>query len=228
MDKLNPITATPLPRRLARRPRDHRGFAIPFFVAWLGTNGELGDEPAGVPDFRVIDSRRMVECANNRRCWLCGDKLGVHLAFVLGPMCTINRLISEPPSHYECALYAVKVCPFLTRPRMRRNAKDLPEQSTPPAGLYTDRNPGLSARWVTRTYRTIRPHAGQPGVLFRVGPAESVSWWKEGRPATRPEVLEALADGYRLLGVEAEKEGRDAMRELSSMVREAERSAPFA
>ena len=172
-----------VPDRLSRRPRDHRGFVIPYFVAWLSEQGQRAEEPAGTPDFRVIDSVRLRRCVNEKRCWLCGEPMGVHMGFVLGPMCTINQIISEPPSHRDCAEYALKVCPFLTRPRMRRNAKDLPENHEEAAGLPAERNPGICALWLTRSYQVFRPHVGNEGVLFRIGPWEQVSWWREGRPS---------------------------------------------
>lgn len=222
-DIIMPSVAVPV--RLARRPRDPRGFIIPFFVAWM-SNGKLVTEPDGEPDFRVVDHHRMVECVKQRKCWLCGEKLGVHLAFVLGPMCTINKVISEPPSHRECAEYALKVCPFLTRPRMRRNEKDLPTDHVEAAGRPFERNPGISAMWITRSYRPFKAHGGNQGVLFNVGPAEQVQWWKEGRLATRQEAMTALDDGYDVLRVDAEQEGPEALRALLSMLREAKLTLP--
>jgi len=219
------MPSVPIPVRLARRPRDHRGFIVPYFVAWLTESGELADESAGTPDFRVIDHRRMTRCVNEGRCWTCGDKLGVHLAFVLGPMCTINKIISEPPSHKECAEYSLKVCPFLSRPRMRRNTKELPDHKHS-AGLPQERNPGMCALWITRSYQPFRPHVGQDGVLFRVGPYEQVIWWKEGRPANRAEALAALEDGYELLKLDAAQEGDDAVGALEKMTADALRTAP--
>jgi hypothetical protein len=219
-------SSVPVPVRLARRPRDHRGFIIPYFVAWLGTNGAQTDEPAGVPDFRIIDHRRMRECVHQRKCWLCGEKLGVHLAFVIGPMCCINQIISEPPSHKECAEYAMKVCPFLSRPRMRRNEKDLPEDRAEAAGMPVARNPGTMVLWTTRSYRPFNAGSGNAGVLFRLGRWEQVNWWKEGRPATRVEAMAALDEGYRLLKTVAEKDGPEAVDELERMFREALRTLP--
>ena len=55
-----------------------------------------------------------------KRCWVCGDPLGVHLTFPIGPMCALNRTISEPPSHHECASWSARNCPFLSRPHMVR------------------------------------------------------------------------------------------------------------
>jgi len=210
------MTDIAIPARLARRPRDHRGFVVPYFVAWLDADSHGVDEPNGTPDFRVVDPARMRECVRHHRCWLCGDKMGARLAFVLGPMCTINNIISEPPSHRECAEYAMRACPFLARPRMRRNAKDMPTKYVEAAGLHADRNPGVMALWMTRSYKMVNAYAGNAGVLFRVGPAEHVEWWREGRHATRDEVLEALTFGYDTLKEIAATE-RGGIEELDRM-----------
>jgi len=218
--------AVPVPVRLQHRLRDHRGFIVPYFVAWLDAEGNQTIEAEGKPDFRVVDHRRLADCVNYKRCWLCGNALGVHMAFVLGPMCTINKIISEPPSHKECAEYAMKACPFLSRPRMRRNEKDLPENRVEAAGEPQTRNPGTMALWMTRSYQPFRAHAGNDGVLFRVGPWEQVQWWREGRHATRAEALAALEEGYELLKVTAAEEGDEALGALERMTLEAMRTLP--
>ena len=185
------------------------------------------NEGYGAPDFRVIDPARMGDCVRNRRCWLCGSPLGVHLAFVLGPMCTINRIISEPPSHRDCAEYAMRACPFLARPRMRRNEHDMPAGMVEAAGFHADRNPGTMALWMTRTYQPVNAWAGMKGALFQVGDAEQVVWWREGRHATRDEVLEALTAGYEVLRRKAESEP-GGVEFLDTLMPAATRTAPAA
>jgi len=49
-----------------------------------------------------------VVCVRHKRCWLCGQPLGKFMCFVVGPMCAINKTSAEPPSHRDCALYAVQ------------------------------------------------------------------------------------------------------------------------
>src|SRR3981189_2409882 len=121
MPELNAsIRHIPMPDRFKKLPISDKGFPIPYFV------GELD----GRRDFRVIRPDAIAACFNKRLCWLCGEKLGQYLAFVIGPMCSVNRVSSEPPSHRECAEYAVRACPFLSRPKMRRNEEGLPELET--------------------------------------------------------------------------------------------------
>jgi hypothetical protein len=183
---------------------DRAYFPVPWFVAWID----------GKPDYRVIEAGKIVQAVKGDLCWLCGKKIGPVKAFVLGPMCTLNRTISEPPSHTECAEFALRVCPFLTQPKMRRNAKGLPEDRIEAAGMGLDRNPGAYALWQTAGYRVFRPHVGADGVLFSVGDLIALSWWCEGRAATREEVLTSIDSGLPSL-MEMALVQPGAMQELS-------------
>lgn len=177
------ITLPEMPARMARLPKDHRGYPVPWFVQW--ENGE--------PDFRTMGVGKWAEAVRFSRCWICGQQLGRNMTFVVGPMCTVNLTSAEPPCHMDCALFAAKACPFLTRPKMRRNDKDLPEHRFVSPAM-NDRNPGGVALWTTRSFRVFPGVAGEP--LAEMGPpTEAVLWFKEGREATREEVLEMLESG---------------------------------
>jgi hypothetical protein len=193
-------------------PISKQGYPTPWFVAEV--NGER--------DFRVVDPEKMVMAVKRSLCWLCGQPLGVHKVFVLGPMCAVNRISAEPPLHMECADYSARACPFLSKPRMRRNEADLPEKvHFSENGIK--RNPGATALWVTRSYKVIR---NGKGVLFNVGEPERVLWFAEGKPATRAQIEESIQTGLPLLESEAEKEGPEALQELAAMVRVAEKLLP--
>lgn len=206
----------PLPPRMRGLRRDHRGYVIPYFVAWLDEQDREVEPPNGKPDFRVLSPARMKLCIRDRRCWLCGQPLGVRMVFAIGPMCAATRTTMEPPGHYDCARYGVEVCPFLSRPRMRRNAEDMPEGHWAP-GLTIDRNPGVTALWVTRSYKMFRAGTeggGTPGALIKVGNPERVEWYREGRPATRAEVDASIESGLPILRATADKQSPEARRDL--------------
>src|SRR3954470_18037641 len=105
------IRHIPLPTGMAKQPISETGFPVPWFCAWIDDK----------PDFRVVDSEKLKCAVVGRQCFLCGLPLGRYMCFAVGPMCTLNRVSAEPPSHQSCARYAVQACPFLTQPRMRRN-----------------------------------------------------------------------------------------------------------
>lgn len=169
----------PLPARMRKLAIDHRGFPVPFFVATVD----------GKPDHRLMDPEKHYRCLQRHLCWLCGERLGTYLTFVIGPMCAINRISSEPPSHGECAEYAVHACPFLSRPWAVRRDAGMPEHPEP-AGVMVPHNPGVTMLWVTKGYTISPDPQGKP--LIDLGDPLAVSCWAEGRPATTEEVRAAL------------------------------------
>lgn len=195
---------------------EHRGFPVPWFVHW-------NDDK---PDFRVIASGKINTAVQLRRCWVCGGPLGRLNAFVIGPMCAVNRISSEPPCHLDCASFAAKCCPFLANPRMRRNEKDMPEGSVEADGNMIKRNPGVTLVWASLRYKQVGD--GRGGTLFSLGRAERVAWYAQGREATRDEVLHSIETGYPLLEAEAKAEGREAILALKVMREEAMKLVPKA
>jgi hypothetical protein len=193
-----------MPDRMRRLPISDEGYPIPYFVPFV----------EGKPEFRGMDGEKLGLCVRLKRCWLCGQPLGVHMTFPIGPMCAVNRNIAEPPSHHECATYGARACPFLTQPRMRRNEKDLPEERRI-AGIGIKRNPGVTCLWTTKSYKVWRPRGG--GALFNIGDPEKVEWFAEGRPATRAEVLASMESGRPILQKVAADESEDAVVELAKM-----------
>jgi hypothetical protein len=202
-----------IPDRIKRLPISPDGYPVPWFVVWYN-DGEPSEFGEGVPDFRVADPRKLIKAVKQNLCWICGEPLGKHRVFTIGPMCSINRTISEPPQHRECAEFSVQACPFLSNPRMRRNAKDIPEQHQEAAGIHIARNPGVMCLWETKQYHPFRTHTGNDGILFRLGDPERVDWWAHGRPATREEVLASINSGLPLLEEIAKQEGPTALAAL--------------
>lgn len=187
----------PLTPRIARLPVDERGYPVPFFVQWV--DGANAPTPAGVgrPEFRMMDGQKWVRCMKENLCWVCGESLGRYKAFPIGPMCCVNRVTSEPPSHLDCAQWSVRGCPFLSKPNMVRREDELTRQNKPNvAGVMIERNPGVMAIWVSKTYKTFK---APNGYLLRIGDPVSVEWFTLGRPATRAEALKAIDDGLPAL-----------------------------
>ena len=207
----------PLPKRMQGLPRDSKGRPVPQFVAKPSNGGE--------PDFRIVDPYALVRCYDQDLCWVCGGKLGIHKAFVLGPMCAINKVNSEPPSHYECAHYSVQVCPFLSTPRMHRREEGL-QDVVEPAGIAIDRNPGVAAIWVTRTYHPFSD--GRGGFLFRLGAPERVEWYCQGRTATRQEIKDSIESGFPILENMAREDGPLAVKQLEKQYNEMLKLLPAA
>jgi hypothetical protein len=184
------LRSVPMPGRIRALPRNRVGYPIPFFAATID----------GERDFRVGDPDAYRACITDRACWVCGQRRRAkEHAFVVGPMCVVNRISQDPPCHVECAEYAAKVCPFMARPNMVRRERGLPD-NIGNAGVAIQRNPGACLIWVTDKFELIRPSVGGGyGVLFKFGEPTSTSWWAHSRPATREEVLESMESGLPLL-----------------------------
>ncbi|MEX3929802.1 hypothetical protein AB4Y36_38325 [Paraburkholderia sp. BR10936] len=183
-----------------------KGYPVPFFVGYI--NGE--------PDFRCIDPQKLRRCMRESRCWLCGHKLGIYRTYVIGPMCIVNRVSSEPPSHFDCARFAAQACPFLTLPHAHRREANMPSKAHAPPGIAITRNPGVVALWTTPyPHKLMR---APDGVLFEVADAESVEWWSEGRTATYAEVRESFDSGVEILRRVAAQQGPRALAALEWQV----------
>lgn len=194
-DQLRPELPLPLPERIAKLPV-HRGYPVPWFVAWLNAEEKAMPRGEGIPDFRVLHPMAATEAWKNQTCWICGEALGSYKAFVLGPMCAINRTSAEPPSHRECGIWSAIACPFLTRPQARRREAGLPKHEEAP-GVMLRRNPGVALVWVTKKPGLKADPRG--GVLFDIGPPDNVHWYAEGREATHDEVMESINSGLPFL-----------------------------
>ena len=174
-----------LPPHMATLKRDKRGYPVPAFVEWID----------GEPNFAVANPDHFKRCVAYNRCWICGNTMGTFKAFVIGPMCVVNRVSAEPPSHRACATFAALNCPFLTRPLAKRaDVSHLDGRA--PAGIMIDRNPGVCAVWVTRDYKVRREGKGY---LVNPGSPEDVEFYANGRRATREEVDASVKSGLPIL-----------------------------
>jgi hypothetical protein len=197
------------PGRIARLPHNKAGYPVPWFVAWIN------DEP----DFRVIRRGGIETALRDKLCWTCGVPFQRQedRAFVIGPMCAVNRVSAEPASHLSCAAFSATRCPFLATPQMVRRERHMSSGVKHPAGEMIRRNPGVALVWVTgyKSWGTFKD--GNGGTLVNVGEPKRVLWFARGREATRAEVLESISSGLPILRDMAEQEGADALGELDRM-----------
>jgi hypothetical protein len=191
-----------LPPQMQKLPVDHRGFPVPWFVAW--------DD--GKPVFPAMDRNKFHLALRQSRCWVCGGKLHANKAFVLGPMCCVNRINSEPPSHVECAEFSAQNCPFLSRPMAKRTFEG---DRKSVAGIMIDRNPGCCAVWVTTKFK---PFDAGNGTLFELGPPKRLEFYAQGRIATDAEIRASVASGLPLLMKASQEDGDWAVAEFLQAV----------
>jgi hypothetical protein len=224
------IDLPPAPARIARLPKDRRGYPVPWFLEWMKDGNPASPNDAGAqPDFRIIKYRAREHAWIKKFCWICGEPMGVHRVYVIGPMCVVNRTTMEPPCHRDCAEYAAKACPFLVRPRMRRLPQD--DLVFASGGLRIDgemipRNPGACCLYEARDATPFRD--GKGGWLIRLGAPARVDWWAQGRQATHDEIFESITSGLPNLVELAELEGPEAKAELARLTVQALKLLPAA
>jgi hypothetical protein len=189
-------TEVQMPERLKDLPFSKKwGLPVPFFV------DKEYRTPEGEYEFRMAGKDAWITCVNADVCWVCGKSLGTYRTFGIGPMCTINRIAGDPPCHRECAEYAAKVCPFMLNPNYARREKDRPPQYVQDEvpGTMIPRNPGVSLLWTTKR-QNYHLEKVPNGWLFRLsGEPHHLGWWREGRSATREEVVASFESGYPIL-----------------------------
>ena len=106
----HPTDATQaMPARIARLPRDPRGYPIPWNV--LRANGAAF--------FTVNDDRRHWIAIRRGLCPICGEALGRWKWFVGGPRSAFdpNGWYSDLPGHRECIEFSLQTCPYLAAPK---------------------------------------------------------------------------------------------------------------
>lgn len=186
----------PVPLRMMRLPLDHRGYPVPWFVSWIDDK----------PDFRVFDKQKLGQAIRAKLCWICGAPLYARASFVLGPMGAINQVSPEPPSHEECAEFAVKVCPFLVLPKAQRRKAGLPDNTQPAAGMPFDQNPKVCLLWTTKSsqYSYFLTPSGE--ILFDVGEPIETHWYAGGRAAIASVIMDAMSECYWTLEEKASRE----------------------
>lgn len=149
----------PMPGRIARLPRDDRGFPITY-VTFIRETG---------PDFSTLDALKVREVSLNNLCGLCGGPRGAYMAFVGGPKSTEAHHFFDPPMHRDCAEYAVQVCPFIVIPTARYRKTTEADDVNP---LVDPDRPTEFYLVIVKKYRTDLIN-GQ--VFFKTGDYESIT-----------------------------------------------------
>jgi hypothetical protein len=165
-------------------PRDERLYPVPYTAA-RGTDGKY--------DFRVTDQKRIMSCAANTLCGVCGHHIGGLAALVGGPMSMlVSRAFTDAPMHPSCARYSLQMCPHLAAPKHRYSRSEVEVKgyvTVVNEEMDTERAPffGLGLASEIRVCGDI----AHP-VFEAVGWVGEIEWWQYGkRYVPTPQELEA-------------------------------------
>lgn len=196
------------PRAMKGRPVDHRGYLVPWFVTLKDKEDRW--------DFATVTQQRLAEAIRFKKCWVSGEKLGRRVAFVIGPMCTINRIGADGPVKPDVGHWSAKVCPFLSRPLAVRAEREDTKFANP--GVMVTENPGICVVWVTDTHKFMKNKR-----LFHIGDPISATWYRNGVAMKPGEVIDHFDASAKRLQTFAAEEGEEAHRECLKMTADAMR-----
>lgn len=192
------LASVPVPRTVRYLRKDARGYPVPFIVMW---------DQAGTPHFPVNDAAKVARVLKHRACAICGRGLNGPGWFVGGPRSFLHPhgAFLDPPSHEECARYAVQVCPYIAAPSYARriDGRKMDPNALPPnmAIVQTegqdDRPPffvmAASDGW------TVRPAGPQGDVIVSLLPWQRMEVWRKGERVPEPEATRLLGDALEAI-----------------------------
>jgi len=120
------------PPAVAALPRDKRGYPVAYSFARQATK-DGGLEAS----FTMIEGQRVLSCGEMNLCGICGKGLAKDEGFdwdsgpqrwyfIGGPQsCERTWTFNDPPMHFACAMFSMRVCPWMTLGRYRRHGEGL-------------------------------------------------------------------------------------------------------
>jgi hypothetical protein len=181
----------PIPPKLRMRPKDPRGYPIPYIVT-VDLEGSA---------FFILNDAEKVHLAISRGlCGLCGTKLEFDRWVIGGAGAAFHEqgAYLDPPVHHDCGEYALRVCPFLATSYSRRlEMKGLRDIKMPlgyKIAVDEDAIPQQPPFYVFAKTANVTRWPQGPGVTYFVPkrPFQKVEFWKHGERIT-------AADAERLL-----------------------------
>lgn len=161
----------PIPDRLKSFPI-YKGFLVHFTVYVDGN---------GVPDFRVVNEKNRRLCMENNWCAICGQPLVKPYVFIAGPISILeSHVFVDGPMHDSCALYSVKVCPYLYNPHYTERPLDSSREKVGKDGgkstTFAESVPGRPAKmalYYTNGYNLI---LDRPTIYYKADYPIKVDW----------------------------------------------------
>jgi hypothetical protein len=173
----------PVPARMAKLPRDRRGYPIPWVV--------LRDKE-GRAHFTVNDELKRRLALKKELCPICGRKLLRGRWFVGGGMSATHPqgAYLDPPMHDECAHYALLVCPYLAAPSYAKRIDDKTLKRAPPSdGVLITLDPTMlpsrptvfvAVMAIGSRITGMHPDGSGPFVAPR-RPYRKIEYWRHGQ-----------------------------------------------
>lgn len=170
---------TLIPDRIARLPKDKRGYPIPWNIL-RGVDGS--------PLFTVNDDRRAWRALREHLCPICGEPLGRWHWWVGGPRSAFDEhgWYIDLPGHHECMTFSLATCPYLAAPKYlgRIDVAD-PSKLPPEARILLDETmisdrPDVFVA-VASSRVEVMPRNGFVPYTRPARPALAYEFWRHGQ-----------------------------------------------
>jgi hypothetical protein len=180
-----------VPSRIARLPRDKRGYPIPWNVL-------SADD--GTPFFTINDDRKHLTALHHQLCPLCGERLGRWRWWVGGPRSAFDPhgWYLDLPGHHDCVRFALATCPYLAMPKYLRRVDianpeklpflarvmldetQIPERPDVFVAVASDQSESQKREFGLPHTRPVRPYLGH-------------EYWRHGQQISIDEALPFLS-----------------------------------
>lgn len=168
----------------------YNGYPVPYIVM---------RDRAGVPQFAVNNIERRNNCIVHLLCPICGKRLTPELWFAGGPRSAFSAdgVFADSAMHYECAVYSLRVCPYLAfgkyRPTSGERIDALSKKLEAPLIDITQdpTRPKLFVLLMTRL-QSVLIVKNRGIFLCPSRPYNRVEYWRSGERLSVTEALEIL------------------------------------
>jgi hypothetical protein len=164
--------AIEIPFRMKDLPRDTNGYPIPFTM--LRTED-------GAADFTRHDLAAIGKSIFDQLCSICGQALHTDIWLLAGAKIALNPHggYIDPAMHKQCAVYALKVCPYLALPSFAKRLPNEVDASHSSVRIITGK-PVVFALVKTCNYHVVTTPQGGT-ILLPIRPLLDIEYWREGR-----------------------------------------------
>lgn len=103
---MNKIKTVKIPDLMKSLPVTSQGFPVPYVVL-VDDNGT---------HFKINDRLKQIKCFTEKLCHICGNKVKRNEFWFVGGQQSAfhpHGVYNDGGMHYECASYALQVCPYL-------------------------------------------------------------------------------------------------------------------
>ena len=174
------------PDRIAKLPKDKRGYPIPWNVT---------RDADGEPLFTVNNDHKHWQALREALCPICGETLEATAVWIGGPQSAFHPkgTYFDLPAHCECAHYALQVCPYLAARHWTEGRVTVPKNAKLPEGtIFVDHTqiPGRPQLLVAVFATAMTVQLNEPPMLpynCPVKPVLRYEFWRDGEqiPAHR-------------------------------------------